>query len=437
MGKKTILTILITFAVVFVLIGTLVIVDVSLAETAVVELPKLDPTALNILGKKTDLAKPYMTKIFDLYHEATGEKLNIMPIEDDIYEDVALKMQQNGEMADIFLHFHNADLEMFDAEENFLDLRDEAWVSDLTDSAKAYCTDAEGDLLGLPFWESSVSGCYYNKTLLEEKGLYPASNQKEFDTLCAALEYQGITPICWGGNGCGWMAQFGMDPVFADDAALLERLNRNETSYRDIAAIRDMVDWIDRAEAEGWFGAGSLETGWDQISPMLSSGEAAMTFIWDTWFYTDFVDGKYKKEDFALMPIFMGTADEGTYEGGNLNMMMVNKNSERKDDALDFLRFCATPENYNEAFKGISTVSVFKGQATNIQSHMVSEAMASIERLERVSTASTKIIGYSGDKVMAAINAMFGKNGISAAECIRRLDEDRKAEAKLLGAEGF
>lgn len=68
--------------------------------------------------------------------------------------------------------------------------------SDITDGADSYCRDRDGNLLGLPFWESSVSGCCYNKTLLDSLGLKPATNQAEFDVLCAALSATGYTPIC-------------------------------------------------------------------------------------------------------------------------------------------------------------------------------------------------------------------------------------------------
>ncbi len=398
---------------------------------------KYDPNALTIMGKKSDLNKPYMTEIFDHFKETTGENLNIVKVEDAKFETEAQKRLKTDRAPDILLHFHNADLNNFDVEENFLDLKDEAWVSDLTDSAKAYCTDAGGRLLGLPFWESSVSGCYYNKKLLGKLGMTNAvETQAAFDGLCEGLKDLGVTPILWPAKGCSWMVQFGLDPVFADDPALLESLNKNETSYAEIPAVTNMMTWIENAFKSGWFGNKSLDTGWDEISPALASGEAAMTFIWDTWFYTDFTPGEYTKEDFALMPVFMNTADGGTYEGGNLNMMMVNAKSEKKEEALEFLRFCATPENYNVAFKDISTVSVFKGQTTNIQSQMVTDAQASIAAHERVSTASTKIIGYSAEEAVGAINEMFGgKRTVKGV--IEKMDADRKAAAKKLGIAGF
>ncbi len=393
--------------------------------------PQFDPDALTILGKESDLKKPYMTAIFDLYKQSTGENLNLLSIEDAEFEAEAARLEKEGELPDIVLHFHNADLSRLNAGETFCALNGEKWVDDLTESARAYCTDANGNLLGLPFWESSVSGCYYNKKLFNDLGLIMPTTQEDFDGACEFLllaNKKPITPICWPGNGCSWMYQFGLDPIFADDPALLEKLNNNEISFSEIPAVEGMATWLSGAAEKGWFGKNFMEIGWDDISPKLASGEAAMTFIWDTWFYTDFKPGKYTVDDFALMPIFMNTANGGTYEGGNLNMMMVNKKSEKRERALAFLDFCATPENYNVAFDGISTVSVFKGQTTNIQSKMVTDAQASIAAHERVSTASTKIVGYSADETAALFGSLF-QNKISIAQCLAKMDEIRTANA--------
>lgn len=393
--------------------------------------------SLTIMGRKSDMEKSYMTRIFDKYKTDTGNKLNIVAFEDDEFETDAAKKFADGNAPDIFMHFNNADLKRFDVANNFYYLNNEDWVADLTNSSRAYCQDKEGNLLGLPFWESSVSGCFYNKTLLDSLGLKPAATQAEFDMLCQVLADIGYTPICWPADGCTWMFQFGLDPIFADDPSLLEKLNKNEISYSDIPAVTKMVKWVSDAADKGWFGSNYLENGWSDISLIMGSGKAVMTFIWDTWFYTDFEKGnKYSVDDFALMPAFMNTADSGTYEGGNLNMMMVNKNSKRLDKALEFLSFCASPENYNIAFDGISTVSCFKEQTTNIQSSMVTDAGASIASNERVSTAASKIIGYSADDVSAAFDRMFNKK-TDVAGCVRLMDDYRVKEAKKQGEAVF
>ena len=396
-----------------------------------------DGVTLSVMGKKSDLQKSYMTSAFEQYEQATGNGLRVISYEDAEYEASAERDFANGDVPDVFLHFHNADLNRFDADENFYYLNDESWVTDLTDSALAYCEDKDGNVMGLPFWENSVSGCYYNKTILDSLGMRPATTQAEFDMLCQTLTDIGYTPICWPANGCTWMMQFALDPVFADDPALLERLNRNEITYAQIPAVTDMIQWIADAAGNGWFGRDYMDIGWDEISSVMGSGSAVMTFIWDTWFYTDFAeDGEYTKEDFALMPVFMDTVDGGTYEGGNLNMMMVNKNSAHLQQALDFLSFCAAPEHYNKAFDGISTVNCFKGQTTNIQSQMVTDASVSIGDNERVSTAASKIIGYSAEDMASALESLFlGQTDVDG--CVQMMDEYRIRQAGIQGAEGF
>ncbi len=396
-----------------------------------------DKTSLTIMGRKSDMQKSYMTSIFDQYQKSTGTMLDIIAIEDADFETEATEKFAHGDVPDVFMHFHNADLERFDVSDNFYYLNNESWVSDLTDRSRDYCLDSKGNLLGLPFWESSVSGCYYNKTLLNSLGLKPATTQAEFDFLCQALAEIGYTPICWPEDGCTWMFQLGLDPVFADDPSLLDKLNKNEITYSDIPEVTNMVKWIKNAADKGWFGSDYLKKDWSDISTDMGSGDAVMTFIWDTWFYTDFEQGnKYSVDDFALMPIFMNTVDGGTYEGGNLNMMMVNKNSDRLKTALEFLSFCATDKNYNIAFDGISTVNCFKGQTTNIQSQMVTDAGASIAENERASTAASRIIGYSADDVAAAFGSMFNKD-TDVSGCVKLMDDYRIKKAKTQGADGF
>lgn len=392
---------------------------------------------LTIMGKKSDLEKSYMKNIFEQYKNTTGNKLDIISYEDEEFETSAAEKFAENEVPDIFMHFNNADLKRFNITDNFYYLNNESWVSDLTDSARAYCLDEGGNLLGLPFWENSVSGCYYNKTLLDSLGLKPAATQDEFNVLCQTLADTGYTPICWPADGCSWMMQFGLDPVFADNPELLNRLNQNEISYSDIPEIKKMVQWVADAADNGWFGSDYLECGWDDISPSIGSGDAVMTFIWDTWFYTDFNrDNKYSLDDFALMPVFMDTAAGGTYEGGNLNMMMANKNSKNLKSVLEFLSFCASPKNYNVAFNGISTVNCFKGQTTNIQSQMVTNAGKSIAENERVSTAASRIAGYSADDVAMIFREMFNKN-TDVAGCVKLMDEYRIKEARKQKIPGF
>ena len=394
---------------------------------------------LTIMGKKADMEKTYLQRIFQLYEQRGGCRLRIISMDDAdaSYDAAVLEDFSSGEAPDILFHFNDSGLNALNVNEQFVCLDEEEWASDLTDSAKACCQNSEGHLLGLPFWENSVSGCYYNKTILDALGLRPAATQAEFDALCQALRSIGYTPLCWSFRTCHWNYQFALDPIFADDPELLVRLNKNEITYAGIPAVRDMVDWLAAAEEKGWFGEGYADRDWDDLSHAMAFGECVIINIWDTWFDTDLEEGgTCTKEDFALMPVFMNTAPSGTYEGGNLNMMMVNKQGGHVEEALEFLSFCAQSEHYNKAFDGISTVSRFNGQTTNIQSDMVTAALGSISLHERASTANPKIIGYTQQEMGAAVQKLF-QGEVDAAGCVALMGEYRTAAARASGAEGF
>lgn len=369
-------------------------------------------------------SRKYIDKVFEIYESETGNKINVKKIPQETFKEDVEKAFKEGNAPDILLHYNDSDLASLGIEDNFLVLNDQAWVDSVMSGARSYSDDGKGNIIGLPFWESSISGCYYNKTILSKLGLKPASTQAEFDMLCQAIKNTGSTPLFWG-TDCGWMYQFGLDPIFTDNPDLLDQLNKGEIDYADIPQVHSMVQWIYDAYQKGWFGD-PMNKGLSDINKPLSSGDTVMVDIWDTWFEEDFKPAEYNVNDFAIMPIFMGTSNDGSYEGGNLNMMLVNKNSKHLEEALGFLEFCAQPEVYNRVFEGVPSVKVFKEQNTIVTSDMIVNASDSIEKLERASTANPKIHGYSQADMMVAFTALF-KGEVGVDGCITIMDDLRKA----------
>lgn len=392
---------------------------------------------LTLYGNADDAAKPYMKKIFQLYEEKTGNKIDVQGLDASNFESVCLTKFQTGDIPDILMHFGGYSLDAYNPAENFVDFTDAGWVDDIADTSKAQ-TMRDGVVYGLPFWESSVSGCFYNKEIFEEQGIKVPTTQAEFDDACQKLLDAGIQPIYMAAAD-SWplLYQFGMDPIFAD-GELLEKINSNQTTYSDIPEMTSLLEWYKTSAEKGYFGKDYSTDTWDYSSEVLGTGEAAMIFCWDTWFDTDYDSESYDytSEDFGLMPIFMGTAEEGTYEGGNNSLLLVNKNGDKKDAAIEFVNFCADPENYNQAFDGVATTPTFKGMTTNKLSSQYKGAEESIAKVGNPSIANPEIIGFSQNDGGKCIQELLVGN-IDVKECLKLMDEERIKVATSQNVEGF
>lgn len=129
-----------------------------------------DGVTLTLYGNADDLAKPYMQKIISLWEESSGNKIDQQGLDTDNAETIALTKFTTGDIPDLYIHFGNSNLKNFNPEENFVDWSDADWVSDIQDSVLPQATYND-KVIGLPFWEASNSGCFYNTKIFEELGI--------------------------------------------------------------------------------------------------------------------------------------------------------------------------------------------------------------------------------------------------------------------------
>lgn len=383
---------------------------------------------LTLYGNADDLAKPYIQKIISMWEESSGNTIDIQGLDTNNAETIALTKFTTGDIPDLYIHFGNSNLNNFNPLDNFVDWSDAEWVSDIQDSILPQAT-YDGSVIGLPFWEASNSGCFYNKRIFEELEIEQPTTQEEFDAACDTLLENGIQPIYLAAAD-GWpiLYQYAFDPVVAEHPEYVEKLNAGEMNYADIPEVTSMCEWFQSAAEKGYFGSTYASDKWDYTSEVLGTGEAAMIFCWDTWFDTDYDSESYDYvgSDFGIMPAFMGTCDEGTYEGGNVNLMMANKNSDHVEQAMDFINFMAQPENYNKAFEGVATAAVFKQETTNVNSIQYEENKESVDKLINASGAQPKIIGFNQSEGGSALLQLM-KGEVDVEGCIKLLDDDRNA----------
>lgn len=379
---------------------------------------------LTVWGRQTDLARSYMTRAFARYEELTGNTVEIVNFSpEELERHAAAAFRGETEAPDLLLGFGGTNIDAFDPDENFYDFTDAVWVDDLTE-VSINQTIYHGKVIGLPHWETSISGTLYNKDIFERLGLTPPQTQTEFLAVCETLLQNGITPLYLpGGSPTMMLYQFPLDTL-VETGDTLDKLNSGAAGYHDLPGMETVVEWYRTMADRGYLGQDYLQNDWDGMSRALDSGEYAMMLCWDTWLYTDFTGDPSR---FGLMPAFLGVPEQGTFEGPNLSLLMVNRHSERVDAAVGLVTFLADPYNYNAAFEGIYTAPVFKQQVAGISTPQYVEAERWIEENYRDSIAWLRIRGFSQSDAACILDYMQGRENYTAVDCLREMDALRRA----------
>lgn len=378
---------------------------------------------LTVWGISPDLDRDYIQKAFQRYEKLTNNTLEVVHFEKDkIIQQMTKALDGKIDMPDIFVSYGGTNIDALNPTENFYDFSDARWIDDLTNTSINQ-TVYDGKIIGLPLWEASVSGTIYNKELFEKYNIEIPQTQAEFMEVCETLLSHGITPLYLPAKEISMLLyQFPLDSL-VEDSTILNKLNSNDIGYEDVDGFEEILEWYKIMADKGYFGNDYMNNDWNGMSPALESEKYAMLLGWDTWLYSDY---KGDASKFGLMPAFMGTPEQGTFEGPNLNLFMVNKKSTQLDLSLDFITFLSDPYNYNVIFEGISTAPVFKNQVNSISTPQYLENERIIEKNYHHSIAWLRIKGFSQMDASCILEYMQPNSSMSPIECLKKMNELRK-----------
>lgn len=384
---------------------------------------------ITIWGLEGELTRPYYTRAFEQYQKLTGNVIEAVGLPKEEAAEIIRRAfsDPDAERPDILLTYGGTNIESLDPENNFYDFTDAGWVSDLTDTALTQSI-FNGRVVGLPFGESSISGTLYNKDVFKQYGIEIPRTQEEFMKACETLLENGITPLYFPYMETTMLLyQFPMDSILKD-STILDGLNNGTLSYGQLPEMKKIVQWYKTMADCGYLGTDYTQNDWNGMDAAMQNGEYAMLLCWDTWLYTSFTGDASK---IGLMPAFMGVPEKGSFEGANIILNLVNKESPHLDASLDYINFMAEPSNYNYALEGMYTALVFKNQTGSVTTPQYMEAERLINELFYDSTAWLRVRGFS--QMDASYIKKYMQEECSLEECLDGMDTARRDRAGIVG----
>ena len=280
-------------------------------------------------------------------------------------------------------------------------------------------------LISLPIFEN-VSGLIVNKTLLEKEGLTIPTNQEEFLNCLAVLKEKGYTPIQSALNHVYSNLVYSEAlTLIGNNGQLSNQLNRG--NVENIEMLLPIFETIETMVNEGYSDLTLNET-----YPSDNYDKAILKFFeGDVTFWpctgenaSGMKKRESKSESFKNTPfkyefIYSPIGEKGAYGYEDVwGGFSINKNTNKKDLAIEFMNFLSQEENLNllANTKGMPSVAKNRDNAfyTNLDNEKLIEESYQDEGIISLSTKS---------KIADVCNQYANGNYSSAKEVLEALSK--------------
>jgi raffinose/stachyose/melibiose transport system substrate-binding protein len=345
-----------------------------------------------------------------------------------------------GDMSDLVFYNSGSLMQALNPAQNFVDLTDEPFMDNVTDSFKETVT-ANGKVYGIPASTIAVGGWFYNKKVYEELGL---SVPKTWDELMAnneKIKVTGKTAVI-GSYKDTWTSQL---VVLADNHNVVteapnfaEDYTANKAKFATTPAALRSFEKLQELSEKGYMNEDLLATNYDTGVKMLVEGTGvhypmlSMIIPMMAQNYPDQI------ENIGVFPQPGDSPDTNGFTSWMPGAVYINKNSEHADAAKKWVETFVSPEGV-EAFLGAAKpegpLAIKDVQLPDDVYAAVKDMMPYFEE-EKTSPALEFLSPVKGPS-LEQLTTEVGSGIKPAKEGAEAYDKDVEKQAKQLGLEGW
>lgn len=305
-----------------------------------------------------------LQKLLDTYTAITGVKFKTLIIPNDADATMSARAAQ-GQLPDILQMQSYARVWEYAEKGYVVDLSKQPVLGKVVDSSKAAVT-WNGKQWALPMDYAGI-GIIYNKEIFAKYGITPPTTYRELQRAAATLKSNGVTPFAgllksnWSAGHFITLVQtallvgdkgIGVDKFVAD-------MNAGKTSYGvvDTAKLFSVMDFY-----RDNMGPNAVEDDWNEQQAQFAEGKAAM-MVQGLWSYGAAIGTNPALDcGFIPFPVFDDAKKNKIYADiDSCFGVSAQSAPEKKEAALAFLEWLATPEAQKIWIEDYKLVPAFKG----------------------------------------------------------------------------
>ncbi|WP_134700693.1 ABC transporter substrate-binding protein [Ammoniphilus sp. YIM 78166] len=301
-----------------------------------------DNVTLKIFNSKTEIVEQLSKLKKDYENEHPGVTLQIDTVDGTHYQSNLKGRFAGNEMPDIFLNQGHQEMETWI--DHMEDLSDQPWVKDVVDIARDPITK-DGNLYGMPMTIEGY-GFIYNIELFEKAGIKETPKTlSELKAVIQQLEDAGIKPFASSYLAWAIPGRFGVNIPFAMQPDPVQFINGLNQGNAQIPGNKLFEEWMNLVDLElQHSGTNPMTTDYNTQVTVFANGGAAMIHN-GSWIQPTLTKlNSNMKVGILPMPINNDPQLNDKIFVGVPYFWVVNKNSNVKQEAKEFLNWLVTSE---------------------------------------------------------------------------------------------